>query len=194
MLRHLKIAIKIACATLLLTGAVYPLALTAAANIAFPREANGSLIYDRRGRLLGSELIGQRFTHIHYFHPRPSATGHDASHSAASNLGPTSRALKERVASDIEAFRQYNRLRGERVPADAVTFSASGLDPHITPENALSQLERVADARSFPREMVWQLVLLHTEKPCLGVLGTRRVNVLWLNIELDRQDNPSWRP
>lgn len=190
MLTHLKIAVKMAFATLLLTGVLYPLTLTWMAQIAFPREANGSLIYDRSGNLLGSERIAQTFEQPAYFHPRPSAVGHDASGSGASNLGPTSRALALRVASAAEAYRYANgMLPEERVPADAVTASASGLDPDITPENALCQVKRVAKARALRTDTVWKFVLANTEKPLLGFIGERRVNVLKLNLALDRLED-----
>lgn len=186
MLKHLKIAVKMAFATLILTGVLYPLALTWMAQVAFPREANGSLIYDRAGNLLGSERIAQSFKQPAYFHPRPSAVGYDASRGGASNLGPTSRVLAARVASDAAAYRYGNGIwGGGSVPADAVTTSASGLDPDITPENALCQLRRVAKARSLRTETVWELVLANTAKPLFGFIGESRVNVLGLNLALD---------
>lgn len=187
MLKHLKIAVKMALATLLLTGVLYPLALTLAAQAAFPHKANGSLVYDHTGKLRGSERIAQSFRQPEYFHPRPSAVGYDASGGGASNLGPTSRALAERVASEVKAYRRDNDIWiVENIPVDAVTASASGLDPDITLENAHCQLKRVARARSLSTKTVWGLILENATKPLLGVLGERRVNVLKLNLALDR--------
>ncbi|WP_422056421.1 potassium-transporting ATPase subunit KdpC [Sphingomonas sp.] len=169
----------------LLLGLAYPALITGVAQLAFPHQANGSLIRDG-DRVIGSELLGQKFSGDRYFHGRPSAAGadgYDAAASAGSNLGPTSRALVDRVKADADANRTSP---AQSVPADLVTTSASGLDPHISPEAALSQVNRVAAARDLPRATVTALVRRHTETPLVGVLGQDRVNVLALNRALDR--------
>ncbi len=176
----------------LLLGLAVPVAFTGAAGLVFPVQAGGSLI-GRDGRVIGSALLGQDFTAARYFHPRPSATTeadpeqegatrpapYNAASSAASQLGPTSAALKDAVAQRVAA------LGGGPVPADAVTASGSGLDPHISPENAARQIRRVAEARGLPEARVAALVRQHTQDREFGILGEPRVNVLALNLALD---------
>lgn len=179
-------------ATLLLavvTGGLYPLTVWAVARIAFPQSATGSLVIDSSGSIRGSHLLSQNFTGNQYFHPRPSAagsTGHDASSSGGSNLGPTSRKLRDLLQERITAYRSLNGLASnEPVPADAVTASASGLDPHISPRNAGLQAPRIARARNIPTTQVLELVHRLTVGPDLGFLGEPRVSVLDLNLALD---------
>lgn len=165
----------------LLLGGVYPLLVTGLAQLAFPYQANGSLI-KRDGQVIGSEWLAQGFAAPGYFHPRPSAANYDASASAGSNLGPSSQALADRVAKDSAALAAQNQ---QAVPPAMVTTSASGLDPHISPEAALYQVPRVAAARHLPAAQVEALVRAAIEPPLAGVLGENRVNVLKLNLALD---------
>lgn len=171
-----------------LTGLVYPAIVTAAAQGLFPTPANGSFVVEG-GRAVGSDLLGQAFDDPRYFWGRPSATSHhayDASASTGSNLGPTNPALRDAVATRVAALRAADPGNQAPVPIDLVTTSASGLDPHVSPAAALFQVERVARARSLAPEQVRRLVLEHVEPPTLGVLGEARVNVLRLNLALDR--------
>lgn len=175
----------------LLLGLAYPAALTGIGQLAFPHEANGSLI--REGsRVIGSELLAQRFESARYFHPRPSAAGagYEANNSYGSNLGPTSQALHDRVKADVE---KLGTSPDASRPADLVTTSASGLDPHISPEAALFQISRVAQARGIEIGAVRRLVADHVETPLFGFLGEPRVNVLLLNRALDTLDRKGAR-
>lgn len=187
MLSELKPAILITILFTVLTGILYPLAVTGVAQGLFPRQANGSLI-EHNGKVVGSELIGQNFTKPEYFHPRPSAAGngYDAANSGGSNLGPTNSALGDRLTKDAAQFRKDNPDYTGPIPSDAITASASGLDPDITPANAMAQAARVAKARGLTQAAVESLIASKTKKRDLGVLGEPRVNVLDLNLALDR--------
>lgn len=171
----------------LLCGA-YPLAIWAGAQALFPAKANGSLIVDRDGTVRGSALLAQNFSSDRYFQPRPSAagTGYDATSSGGTNLGPTSQKLSDSIKAAVAAYRTANGLAADAdVPADAVTSSASGLDPHISVANAFIQVARVAKARGLPADQVRALVAANTDGRDLGVLGEPGVNVLRLNVALD---------
>jgi potassium-transporting ATPase KdpC subunit len=197
MVREIRPAIVVLVALTLITGLAYPLAMTGIAQALFPRQAQGSLI-ERNGTVIGSELIVQQFQSDKYFRGRPSATTapdpndatktvpapYNAANSGGSNLGPSNKALIDRVQGDIDKLKQENP--SAPVPADLVTTSASGLDPHISPEAALFQIPRIAKARNLPEERIRQLVGDHTEGRLLGLLGEPRVNVLLLNLALDQ--------
>jgi K+-transporting ATPase ATPase C chain len=196
MLREIRPAILVLIVLTLITGLAYPLAMTGIAGVLFPQQAQGSLI-EKDGKVIGSALIGQEFREDKYFHGRPSATlapdpadstktvptPYNAANSGGSNLGPTSKALADRLKEDVE------KLRGENpnasVPVDLVTTSGSGLDPDISPEAALFQVPRVARARKLPEERLRQLVADNTKGRLAGLLGEPRVNVLALNLALD---------
>jgi K+-transporting ATPase ATPase C chain len=178
MKQHLFISLRITVALLVITCGIYPAVVWGIGQLAFPHQANGSLIR-RNGHVIGSELIGQNFTAARYFHSRPSFVNYDPSASGGSNLGPTSRKLAERIAADAQA------LGGKNIPADAVTTSASGVDPHISPANAMQQLHRVATARGMDEARLRAIVAQHTEGRFFGIFGEPRVNVLLLNLALD---------
>jgi potassium-transporting ATPase KdpC subunit len=196
MLREIRPAIIVLVVLTLITGLAYPLAMTAIAGVAFPNQAEGSLI-ERDGKVVGSALIGQEFKDDKYFHGRLSATTapdpndstktvsapYNAANSGGSNLGPTSKALNDRIKDDVEKLKAENP--GSPVPLDLVTTSASGLDPDISPEGALFQVPRVAKARKIPEERVRELVAQNTQSRLAGLLGEPRVNVLALNLALD---------
>ena len=187
MLSEIKPAVLITLVFTILTGLLYPLAVTVAAQALFRRQANGSLI-ERNGRVIGSQLIGQKFAKPEYFHPRPSAagSGYDAANSSGSNLGPTNPALADRLVKDAAEFRKENPEYSGLLPADAITASGSGLDPEITPANAAAQSARIAKARGASLQAIQKLVAAHTQERDLGVLGERRVNVLQLNLAMDQ--------
>jgi K+-transporting ATPase ATPase C chain len=171
-----------------MTGVIYPLVITGISQVAFHDQANGSLLV-RNGTVVGSELLAQQFTGDKYFWPRPSAGSYATVPSGASNLGPTSQALQSNVTANVAAFRTGNKLAADApVPADMVFTSASGLDPHISPEAARLQVARVAAARSLGADQVKALVEKFVESPQWGIFGEARVNVLQLNLALDDMD------
>jgi K+-transporting ATPase ATPase C chain len=188
-LSHLRGAVLGTLVLAAVTCGLYPLVVWGIAQAAFPHQANGSLIVDTNGTVRGSALLAQGFRSDRYFHPRPSAAGangYDATSSGGSNLGPTSQKLRDQLQERIAAYLAVNGLKEtDSVPADAVTASASGLDPHISPRNAEFQAARVAKARGLTEEQVRELVVRFTDHPGLGILGDPGVRVLELNLALD---------
>jgi potassium-transporting ATPase KdpC subunit len=197
MLREIRPAIVLVIALTVITGLVYPLAITGIAGFLFPSQAQGSLI-ERDGKVVGSALIGQEFTSERYFHGRPSATTapdpqdstktvpkpYNAAGSGGSNLGPTNKALIDRVSGDVDKLKKENPAAA--VPLDLVTTSGSGLDPDISPEAALFQVPRIAKARNLSEDRVGQLVNENIQRPLAGLIGEAHVNVLALNLALDK--------
>ena len=197
MLKQLRPALVMIVLMTIITGLAYPLAMTGLAGVLFHSQAEGSLVTDKSGQVIGSSLIGQNFTSDKYFHGRPSATSgadpndatktvsqpYNAANSSGSNLGPTNKALIDRVKGDVDTLKAQNP--DAPVPIDLVTSTGSGLDPHISPEAAFFQVPRVAKARNLPEDRVKDLVAAAIEGRLLGVIGEPRVNVLALNLALD---------
>jgi len=191
--KALQISLRTTVVTLILTGIIYPYVMTGLAQILFPSQANGTLVTDKNGKVIGSELIAQGFSNPAYFQPRPSAAGdkgYDATSSGGSNFGVTSKKLQDRVAGDVKRLKEENPDAPGAIPAELVTASASGLDPHLSPEAALWQAPRIARARRVAAERIQTIVEVNVEGRQLGFLGEPRVNVLLLNLALDRQFGP----
>jgi potassium-transporting ATPase KdpC subunit len=205
-MEHIRPAVVLTLFFVVVTGLAFPTLIWGVGSIAFPSQAKGSLLRNDKGEVIGSQLIGQSFTKPEYFHPRPSAAGagYDAANSSGTNLGPTSDKLIHGIKDDpatqdidesyagfrdlARAYREENGLPADAViPADAATRSASGLDPHISPENTALQVDRVAKARAMAPDKLRTLVSQHTEERTLGVFGEPRVNVLRLNLALDAE-------
>jgi potassium-transporting ATPase KdpC subunit len=188
MWRQMLPALRMTIVLTVLTGLIYPGIVTGLCQMLFPNQANGSLVY-KDGRVIGSSLIGQNFTKPEYFQPRPSAAGngYDATASSGSNLGPTNEKLVDRVKVSVDKFRKENPNFNGTIPADLLTASGSGLDPHLSPESADAQVERVAQARGASPQDIRALVAQLTEARDLGFLGEPRVNVLRLNQALDEK-------
>jgi K+-transporting ATPase ATPase C chain len=189
-MKTMIIAIRTTIVTIVLTGLVYPFVMTGLAQILFPWRANGSLVIDEKGEVVGSELIAQGFANPGYLQPRPSAAGekgYDAASSSGSNLGPTSKKLQDRIKDDLKRLKEENPDAAGPVPADLVTASGSGLDPHVSPEGALWQVPRIAKARGVAPDRVKAVIDANVEGRTFGILGEPRVNVLLVNLALDRQ-------
>ncbi len=186
---ELRSAVTVTLALAVVCCGLYPLVVFGLGQALFHDKANGSLIHDAKGTVLGSRLLGQQFTSDKYFHSRPSSAGngYDASNSSGSNLGPASQKLRDSIAQNVADYRSQNGLATNApVPADAVTASGSGVDPHIRPENAELQVPRVAKARGMSQEEVRKFIRQNTDGPDLGMLGDAGVNVLTLNLALDQ--------
>jgi K+-transporting ATPase ATPase C chain len=189
LVQHVRSAVLMTLVLTVLLGVAYPLAMTGISQVLFPSQANGSLVRDAHGNVIGSAILAQNFSKPQYFHPRPSAAGidgFDPTNSGGSNLGPTNQKLIDTVRDRTDAYRTENGLAADTlVPVDAVTTSASGLDPDISPANALLQASRVARARGLSEDQVRCLVDQYTQGRTFGILGEPRVNVLELNLALD---------
>jgi potassium-transporting ATPase KdpC subunit len=186
--RHISIAIRIAVVTIIVFGAIYPLVMTGIAQILFPKQANGSLVKEN-GKVIGSQLIGQQFSTPGYFHPRPSAAGigYDAAASGGSNLAPTSKALANSIKERSKTIVKQNYgMDKDKIPVDMITSSGSGLDPDISLANANAQIPRVAKARGVSEAFIRELVKTNMTKRTLGFLGETRVNVLSINLAMDK--------
>jgi K+-transporting ATPase ATPase C chain len=189
-MKTMNIAIRTTIVTIVLTGLVYPFVMTGIAQVLFPWRANGSLVTDEKGEVVGSELIAQAFANPAYLQPRPSAAGekgYDAANSSGSNLGPTSKKLQDRIKEDLKRLKEENPDAASPVPADLVTASGSGLDPHVSPQGALWQVPRIAKARGVAPDRVKAVIDANIEGRTFGILGEPRVNVLLVNLSLDRQ-------
>ncbi len=185
----LKISVVSLVFLTLLLGVIYPVFMWGVGSLFFHKHTNGTLFYHQGGKVLGSEWIAQNFSSDKYFHPRPSSAGdngYDAASSSGSNLGPTSQKLIDSLTQRVKDFRSSNKWSGE-IPADAVTASGSGLDPHISVKNAYIQASRVASSRSISQDDVEQLIKKYTERRTLWIFGEKRVNVLRINLALDKQ-------
>jgi K+-transporting ATPase ATPase C chain len=189
-MKTMTIAIRTTIVTIVLTGIIYPYAMTGLAQVLFPWRANGSLVADEKGQTVGSELIAQGFLNPAYLQPRPSAAGdkgYDPTSSGGSNLGTTSKKLQDRAAGDVKRLQQENPDATGPVPVELVTTSGSGLDPHVSPSGAFWQVPRIAKARGISPERVRAVVEANVEGRTFGILGEPRVNVLMVNLALDRQ-------
>jgi len=189
-MKTIIISLRTTIVTIVLTGLVYPFAMTGLSQVLFPWRANGSLVTDEKGQVVGSELIAQGFANPAYFQPRPSAAGekgYDPTSSGGSNLGTTSKKLQDRVAGDLKRLKEENPDAQGAVPVELVTTSGSGLDPHLSPQGALWQVPRVARARGISAERVRAVVESNVDGRTFGILGEPRANVLLVNLALDRQ-------
>jgi len=189
-MKTMTIAIRTTVVTIVLTGLIYPFVMTGLAQILFPWRANGSLVTDEKGEVVGSEVIAQGFANPAYLQPRPSAAGekgYDPTSSGGSNLGTTSKKLQDRVAGDLKTLKENNPDASGPVPVELVTTSGSGLDPHLSPQGALWQVPRIAKAREVSPERVKAVIDSSIEGRTFGILGEPRVNVLLVNLALDRQ-------
>jgi len=189
MRREFLIALRLTIVTLILTGLIYPLAVTGAAQALFAQQANGSLAHDEKGNVVGSRLIGQTFVTAAYLQGRPSAAGngYDATSSSGSNLGPTSRKLRDRAAADVARLHKENPAAAGPLPADLVTASASGLDPELSPQAALWQVPRIAQARGVSPDRIRDVIEARVLGRDLGLFGEPRVNVLAINLAMDQK-------
>ena len=189
-MKTMSIALRTTIVTIVLTGIIYPFVMTGLAQMIFPWRANGSLVTDEKGQVVGSEIIAQGFANPAYLQPRPSAAGdkgYDPTSSGGSNLGTTSKKLQDRVAGDVKRLKAENPEATAPIPADLVTTSGSGLDPHVSPQGAFWQVPRIAKARRISPERVRLVIDANIEGRTFGILGEPRVNVLLTNLVLDRQ-------